>query len=130
PWTFAVVTDRSRLEQLSKVWRGGGHVAHSAATIGLVAEEPAPEAIGRLQFDLGQAAMSMMLAATDSGIASGHSAVEDQDLARSVLELTPDQKCWFLLVFGYPAKPLRPIERPDRRSFDDVVHWVPARREA
>src|SRR5215467_9059520 len=91
PWTFAVVTDRSRLEQLSKVWRGGGHVAHSAATIGLVAEEPAPEAIGRLQFDLGQAAMSMMLAATDSGIASGHSAVEDQDLARSVLELTSDQ---------------------------------------
>jgi hypothetical protein len=25
---------------------------------------------------------------------------------------------------GYPAdRPLKPIERPDRRPFDDLVHW-------
>jgi len=31
--------------------------------------------------------------------------------------------CAYLLALGYPAdRPLRPIERPDRRDFDDVVH--------
>jgi hypothetical protein len=31
------------------------------------------------QYDLGQATMSMLLAATDLGIGSGHSAVGDQE---------------------------------------------------
>lgn len=124
PWTFAVLTDRSRLQRLATVWQGAGHVAGSAATIGLVATEPEPTVLGRLHFDLGQAAMSMLLAATDAGIASGHSAVEDHDLASSILELRPDQRCWYLLVFGHPVEPLQPIEQPDRRSFDDVVHRV------
>jgi hypothetical protein len=72
-----------------------------------------------------RAAMSMLLAATDAGVASGHSAVEDQDLARSVLGLVPEQTCWYLLVLGRPTKPQRPITEPDRRSLDDVVHRVP-----
>ena len=33
PWDFVVVTGREQLRELSKVWRGGGHVAESAATI-------------------------------------------------------------------------------------------------
>jgi nitroreductase len=32
-WDFVVCTDRQQLEALSKVWRGAGHVASSAATI-------------------------------------------------------------------------------------------------
>jgi nitroreductase len=28
------------------------------------------------------------------------------------------------VAFGYPAdRPLAPIMRPNRRPFDDVVHW-------
>ena len=34
-WDFVVVTDRDRLRQLAKVWRGGSHIAVSAATIAL-----------------------------------------------------------------------------------------------
>ena len=71
PWTFVAVTDRSRLEQLSKVWKGAGHVAGSAATIALVAAEPDPGEVTRLHFDLGQAAMSMLLEATDAGVRVG-----------------------------------------------------------
>jgi nitroreductase len=122
PWDFVVVTDRDQLVELSKVWRGGGHVATSAATIALVLpvlEERREVAF----FDLGQAAVSMMIAAADLGIGSGHSAVADQELARRVLGLPADRECAHLVPLGYPAeRPLVPLRNPDRRPFDDVVH--------
>src|SRR5271166_4273319 len=62
PWDFVVVTDREQLQELAKVWVGAGHVAGSAATIAIVVSgDPAAER--RTQFDLGQATMSIMLAA-------------------------------------------------------------------
>jgi nitroreductase len=122
PWDFVLVTDRSTLKQLSTVWVGAGHVAGSAATIALIVDD-ADQAGGRVQFDLGQATMSIMLAAADLGIGSGHSAVGEQDLARQLLGLPPGKSCAFLISLGYPAdRPLAPIRHPDRRSFDDVVH--------
>src|SRR5262245_46837819 len=65
-WDFVVVTERRRLQELAQVWQFGGHVATSAATVALVAPE-ASDAHTResIQFDLGQAAMSIMLAAAD-----------------------------------------------------------------
>src|SRR5439155_27222362 len=72
PWDFVVVTDRERLVELAKAWeRGGRHIARSAATVALVANEP--EDAGQrdlLMFDLGQATAYMMLAAADLGIGS------------------------------------------------------------
>jgi nitroreductase len=124
PWDFVVVTDRAQLADLAKVWQGAGHVAQSAATVALVI--PKPETEGELRhmyYDLGQATMAMALAAADLGVGSGHSAVGDQEMARRVLGLPEDRVCAYLLALGYPAdRPLRPIERPDRRDFDDVVH--------
>lgn len=106
------------------MWQGAGHVAQSAATVALVI--PKPETEGELRhtyYDLGQATMAMALAAADLGVGSGHSAVGDQEMARRVLGLPEDRVCAYLLALGYPAdRPLRPIERPDRRDFDDVVH--------
>jgi len=30
----------------------------------------------------------------------------------------------YLIGLGYPAdRPLRPLSRPNRRPFDEVVHW-------
>jgi len=122
PWDFVLVTDREQLRELAKVWVGGGHLAGSAATIALVVSgEPGAEP--RIQFDLGQATMSIMVAAADLGIGSGHSAVGDQDLARQLLGLPEGKTCAFLIALGYPAdRPLTPIRRPDRRPFDEVVH--------
>jgi nitroreductase len=122
PWDFVVVTGRDELRQLSTVWRGGGHVAGAAATIALITAADDGQH-RRAQFDLGQATMSMMLAAAGLGIGSCHSAVGDQDLARELLGLPPDRSCAFLISLGFPAgRPLAPISRPDRRPFDDVVH--------
>lgn len=123
-WDFVVVTDRQRLAALSEVWRGAGHVADSAATIVLVAPD-LDDAGSResVRFDLGQAAMTMMLAAADLGIGSGHAAVVDQARAREVLALPQDRFAALMLAFGRPAdRPLEPVDQPDRRPFDDVVH--------
>jgi len=121
PWDFIVVTDRRQLTELAGVWRGAGHVAQSAATIALIA--PAADERRRAQFDLGQATMSIMLAAAGLGIGSGHAGVGDQDLARRLLGFPEDRTCAFLITLGYPAgRPLAPVRRPDRRPFDEVVH--------
>jgi nitroreductase len=121
PWDFVVVTDRQQLTELAKVWKGGAHVAQSAATIALIG--PADDSRRRAQFDLGQATMSIMLAAAALGIGSGHSAVGDQELARRLLGFPAAKTCAFLVSLGYPAgRPLTPIRRPDRRPFDEVVH--------
>jgi nitroreductase len=124
PWDFVVVTDRDQLTALSKVWRGGGHVAESAAAVALVLPIVEDEQRQKTAyFDLGQATMAMQIAAADLGIGAGHSAVGDQDEARRVLGLPDDRFAAYLIDLGRPAdRPLRPIRRPDRRPFDEVVH--------
>ena len=125
PWDFVVVTGRQNLVELSKVWQGARHVAQSAATIALVVPVPEDERQrDRIQYDLGQATMIMMLAAADLGIGSGHSAVADQALAGQLLGFPAGKFCAYMIAFGYPAgRPVAPIQRPDRRPFDSVVHW-------
>ena len=82
-----------------------------------------PDERESFQFDLGQAAMSLMLAAADLGVGSCHAAVADQAMARELLGLPEDRECMWLIALGFPAdRPLTPIERPNRRPFDDVVH--------
>jgi nitroreductase len=122
PWDFVLVTGRQELTRLAGVWAHGGHVAKSAATIALIG--PADDAARqRAQFDLGQATMSIMVAAAALGVGSGHSAASDQDLARELLGFPQDKRCAHLIPLGYPAgRPLAPIRRPDRRPFDEVVH--------
>lgn len=124
PWDLVVVTERERLVELAKVWRAGGHIAHSAATIALIGPVLDDEMQRAwLQFDHGQAMMSMLLAATDLGIGSGHSAVGEQELLRSLLGVPEDRFCVALLPLGHPSdRPLVPINAPDRRPFADVVH--------
>ena len=122
PWDFIVVTDRARLRELAGVWRGAGHVAGSAATI-VVVGPAADNEFGRAQFDLGQATMSMLLAAADLGIGSCHAGVADLDLARELLGFPADRDWAFLISLGYPAdRPLIPVRNPRRRPFGEVVH--------
>jgi nitroreductase len=124
PWDFVVVTDPEQLGELAKVWQGGAHVADSAATIALVLPETDDDRKSRIaQYDLGQATAAMQIEAADRGVGSGHSAVGDQDRARQVLGLPEDRYAAYLIDLGYPAdRPLKPIQRPNRRPMDDVVH--------
>jgi nitroreductase len=125
---FVIVTDRAQLQELSTVWRGAGHIASAAAAIALIVPEPPDERTELIdQYDLGQATTAMTIAATDLGIGTGHSSVGDQDKARAILGVPEDNLVSYLLGIGYPAdRPLRPILKPDRRPFREVVrrgHW-------
>lgn len=123
-WHFLVVRDPQRLEELSHVWRGAAHIAEAPVAIGVVApvgDDPRTNA--SINFDLGQAVMSMMIAAADLGIGTRHASVEDYELAARILGLPPDMRLTWLFGIGFPAdRPLRPISRPDRRPFDEIVH--------
>jgi nitroreductase len=123
-WDFVVCTDREQLAQLARVGPAAGHVAASAAAIALVAPRSDDLQLRDLiQFDLGQATMSIMLAAADLGIGSAHAGAHDQGLVRRLLGLPEDRFCALLVTLGTPAgRPLTLVERPARRPFDDVVH--------
>jgi nitroreductase len=124
PWDFVVVRDRERLRKLSGVSQGAGHVATAAAAIALVAPAPATELQrSRVQFDLGQVAISLMLAAAGLSIGSGEAGVTDQELARDLLGFPADRLCAYVISLGYPAdRPLTLIRRPDRRPLSEIVH--------
>ena len=123
-WDFVVCTDREQLAQLAGVGPAARHVAGSAATIALVAPTSDDARMRDLiQFDLGQATMSIMLAAADLGIGSAHAGAHDQEFARRLLGLPEDRFCALLITLGVPAgRLLTPVQRPNRRPFTDVVH--------
>jgi nitroreductase len=124
PWDFVVVTDRSQLQELTTVWMGARHLADAVAAVVMTLRQPEAERYLTInQYDLGQATMAMMLAATDLGVGSGHSAIGEQEACRRILGIPEDRICAYMLALGYPAdRPLKPILHPDRRPFDEVVH--------
>lgn len=123
-WDLVLVTDRDRLQRLSGVWRGAGHVARCQAAIAIVAPHGRDERErGWIQYDLGQMTMQLMIAAADLGIGTAHAAADDQDLAREILDFPEDRRCYALISMGYPGdRSLRPIQKPRRRPIDEVVH--------
>ncbi len=123
PWDFIAVTDRATLERMADLWRWGTHIRGAAAAIALLSPASEdPDARETFAFDLGQASMSMMLAAADLGIGSCHSSVGEQAEARDVLGFPGDREAVILLSLGYPVRPLSPVEHPKRRPADEVIH--------
>jgi nitroreductase len=123
-WDFVVVTDRQQLAELSTVWSGARHIANAAAAFALVIPDSGDEHSRLVEnFDLGQATLAMMIAAADLGIGTAHAGVHDQVKARSILGVPGGHIVAYLMGIGYPAdRPLRPIKKPNRRPFDEVVH--------
>ena len=123
-WNFVVVEDRERLRRLSQVWRGAGHIAEAAAAVAICAPvSDDPDTLASINFDLGQATMSMIVAATDLGVGTRHGNVADWQLGAEILGIPDDWRLSWLLGLGYPADgDVRPLTRIDRRPFDDVVH--------
>ena len=82
----------------------------SAATIALAPVPGDARSRDLILDDLGQATMSIMVAAADLGIGSAHSAVADQDLARRLLGFPEDRFCAWLISLRSSRRP------PARRS--------------
>jgi nitroreductase len=124
-WNFIIVTDRAQLQALSTVWQGAKHIAGAAAAIALVIPQPEDDRMRVVdQYDIGQATYAIMVAAADLGIGTGHSSVGEQGEARAILGVPDDHDVAYLMGVGYPAdRPLKPIVKPNRLPFDEVVRF-------
>jgi nitroreductase len=114
PWTFVLVTEREQLGRLAAAGTYAAHMASSAFTVVLVA-------VVGTEFDLGQAAANMQLAATALGVGSCVTTLHDQALAREVLGVPEDLHCRWSITFGYSAEPERSLKPGGRRPLEEVV---------
>jgi nitroreductase len=123
-WDFVLVTDRDQLAELATVWQGAWFIPGSRAAVVLTVPDPEEERYLVIdRFDLGQATMAMMLAATDLGIGTGHASVHDQEALRRIIGMPEGHTGVALIGLGYPAdRPLGPPVTLNRRPFDEVVH--------
>jgi nitroreductase len=125
-WAFVVLRDREQLRQLAKVGRYADHLSRAPTAIALVRPDAKNEhQLRTFLWDLGRAAQNMVLAAWELGIGSVPATVYDLELASRLIGLPTDQRCDFLLSFGYPADPsalAAPNRAGGRRSLDEVVH--------
>ncbi|EFH81786.1 nitroreductase family protein [Ktedonobacter racemifer] len=104
PWQFIVVRDREILKQLAEGGKYTAHVPHAAFAIALVASSKT----GSADFDLGQAAAYLQLAAWDLGIGSCITWMHYPEKAKEALHVPTDLEFHIVLSFGYPA----PQEHP------------------
>ena len=114
PWTFVLVTEREQLARLAAAGTYAAHMPASAFTVVLVAPSGT-------EFDQGQAAANMQLAATALGIGSCVTTLHNQELAREVLGVPAELSCRWTITFGYSAEAERPLKAGGRRSLDEVV---------
>jgi len=130
-WDFVIVTDKGQLQELSTVWRGAGHIAGAAAAIALVIRNRRTSGARVTdQYDVGQATMAIMLAATDLGIGTGHSSVGEQDKARAILGVPRVTRWPICSVSGIPLtgrssrSANRTVDRSKRLCTKDIGEWV------
>ena len=125
-WAFVTIRDREQLRKLASVGHYADHLAGAAVAIALVRPDAHDEhQLRSIMWDMGRAAQNMVLAAWELGIGSVPATVYDLALASRLLGLPADQRCDFLLSFGYPADPTvltAPNRAGGRVPLEDVVH--------
>jgi nitroreductase len=112
PWNFILIRDRETLRALSTCGKYAGHLAGANLAIALVLQPG-------YDFDMGQAAAYMQLAAWDRGVASCLASMWDPEKAKSILSIPADRQFDTAISFGYPAK--KPGKIKDRRPLEDIV---------
>jgi nitroreductase len=116
PWRFVVITNRDTLTRLSECGNYARHLAGAAFAVALVGTAH------EVDFDLGQAAAYMQLAAWERGIGSCIASMWQPDKARAILGVPEEYSLDIAISFGYPATPPVPKQgAKGRRTFDEVV---------
>jgi nitroreductase len=116
PWTFIVVQDRHRLERLSQCGKFADHMAEAAFAVVIVSET-------EREFDIGQAAAYLQLAAWDLGVSSCLVRFHYEEQAKAALNVPADKTMNIGISFGYAAEAPLPPKSAGRRKFDEVVRW-------
>lgn len=113
-WAFVLVTERENLARLAQAGTYAAHMPHSAFTVVLVGPPG-------YEFDLGQAAANMQLAATAHGVGSCVTSLHNAALAHELLGVPPELSCHYAITFGYPAAAPAPLKAGGRRPLEEVV---------
>lgn len=116
PWTFVVVRDRETLKQLSECGQYAGHLAGAAFAVALIATPG-------YDFDQGQAAAYLQLAAWELGVGSCIASIYEPERARAILGAPDEFQFDTAISFGYPAQSSSPARRGGRKPLDEVVRW-------
>jgi nitroreductase len=74
------------------------------------------------EFDLGQAAAYMQLAATELGVGSCVTTLHNTEAAHAILGVPAELNCRWSITFGYSAEPPRPPRPGGRKPLDAIVH--------
>jgi nitroreductase len=114
PWHFILIRDRDTLRRLSECGQYAGHLAGAQFAIAL-AGEPGYD------FDLGQAAAYMQLAAWEQGVGSCLASMWEPDKARAILGVPADKALDIVISFGYPAEEAGPPRKGGRKTLAEVV---------
>ena len=124
PWHFVAVRDKATLKALSECGTYAGHLAGAALAVVLLTPDPAQR--WSIMFDAGQSAAYMQLAAWEMGVGSCLATIYEQDRARAILGIPPEQHVNVAISFGYPQPDqVRPavVKKGGRRPFKEVAHW-------
>lgn len=119
PWQFIVVTDRALLETMSKMGNFAGHLAGANFAVLLVGLQDNTWN----NFDLGQAAAFLQLAASDLGVGSCIAAIYTPDEVKKLLDIPEERTAYCAISFGYPAADFKPVQMGGRKPVDEVAYW-------
>jgi len=116
PWRFIVVSERTRLRELSGLMSRPANLTGCAAAIAVVLTNP------RASFDAGRAAQNMMLAAWSMGVASCPCSMHHQECATRALGLPEGWRVCVVLALGYPDPAVAMSLGRQRLPMEEFVH--------
>ena len=116
PWTFVVVRDRETLKQLSECGQYAGHLAGAAFGVAILAQPG-------YDFDQGQAAAYLQLAAWELGVGSCIASIYEPERAKAILGAPQELQFDTAISFGYPSQPPAVPRAGGRKPLDEVVRW-------
>jgi len=107
PWRFVVVETREVLDRLAPTLYAPGNLAVAPLFVAVLLQDTR-----RGAYDGGRASQNMVLAAWNDGVGSCPNGFRDEETARTLLGVRPEQGLLIGITFGYPTRRRRPERRP------------------